>query len=62
MDDELVLYSYTCTECAHKGEVHREGDDHEDEQHICNACGAIVWLQWDGGVTFRLTYGKQTDR
>jgi predicted nucleic acid-binding Zn ribbon protein len=62
MDDELVLYSYTCIECAYKGEVHLTGDDHEDEQHNCNACGARVCLQWDGGVTFRLASGKQTDR
>lgn len=62
MGGALVLYSYTCADCAYKGEVQLTGDDHEDEPHRCKACGARVWLQWDGGVTFRLASGKQTDR
>ena len=62
MDSELVLYIYTCTECAYAGEVHLAGDDHEDEQQPCNTCDARVWLQWDAGVTFRAPSGKQTDR
>jgi predicted nucleic acid-binding Zn ribbon protein len=62
MDDDLVFYSYTCTECGHADGVHLRGDDHEGKQLDCSACGARVWLQWDGGVTFRLASGKQTDR
>jgi predicted nucleic acid-binding Zn ribbon protein len=62
MDDDLVFYSYKCAECGHAGSVHLAGHDHEDQQSNCNACGAMVWLQWDGGVTFRLASGKQADR
>lgn len=62
MGGALVLYSYTRAECAYKGEVQLTGDDHEDEPHKCNACGARVGLQRDGGVTFSLASGKQTDR
>lgn len=52
MDEEPVLYVYKCTQCRHAGEVHLPGDSHDGGPHECGSCGAKVYLEWDGGVTF----------
>jgi DNA-directed RNA polymerase subunit RPC12/RpoP len=49
---DLVLYTYKCAECGHVGGVQLAGDGHEGERAECTACGAVVLLEWDGGVTF----------
>jgi DNA-directed RNA polymerase subunit RPC12/RpoP len=52
MKSDLVLYTYKCAECGHVGGVQLAGDGHEGERAECTACGAVVLLEWDGGVTF----------
>lgn len=52
MDEDPVLYVYKCAQCRHAGEVHLPGDAHDGAPHECNSCGAKVYLEWDGGVTF----------
>lgn len=52
MDEDPVLYVYRCRECRHAGEVRLFGDAHDGAPHECSACGAKVFLEWEGGVTF----------
>jgi hypothetical protein len=51
MDDQ-VLYVYKCNQCNYSGEVHLPGDEHDGAPYECKMCGANVFLEWDGGVTF----------
>lgn len=46
-----VLYVYRCPGCGHRGETRRPDDTHDGEGMACPQCGAIVALEWDGGVT-----------
>ncbi|HBX74438.1 MAG: hypothetical protein CME44_03535 [Haliea sp.] len=48
--DQSVLYVYRCPACGHRGEVHHEDDTHEGDAGVCSDCGALVTLEWDGGV------------
>lgn len=52
MDDDQVLYVYKCKECGRDGQIHLSGDQHDGAPHECSSCGAKVFLEWDGGVTF----------
>ena len=52
MANDRVLYVYKCGQCNHTGKVYLPGDQHDGEPHECKACGAKVFLEWDGGVTF----------
>jgi transcription elongation factor Elf1 len=52
MDNDLVLYTYTCVACLHAGSIHIVDDGHDGEKSKCSVCGADVSLEWDGGVTF----------
>lgn len=59
MDDEPVLYVYKCSECNYAGQTHFPDDGHDGAAHACHACGAQVFLEWDGGVTFDVA--RQSD-
>lgn len=50
--DSEVLYVYSCSKCKHRGEQRHADDSHDGEASTCSACGAVVTLEWDGGVTF----------
>jgi hypothetical protein len=52
MDEDRVLYAYKCPGCLYDGQVYLSGDVHDGAPHECSACGAKVFLEWDGGVTF----------
>lgn len=39
-----------CPACGHRGEVHHEDDTHEGDAAVYSDCGALVTLEWDGGV------------
>jgi len=52
MDEDQVLYVYKCAQCRHAGKVPLRGDAHDGAPHECSSCGAKVYLEWDGGVTF----------
>ncbi|HBQ42377.1 MAG TPA: hypothetical protein DD808_17695 [Halieaceae bacterium] len=45
-----VLYVYRCIACDYRGETHRHDDSHDGDRAVCEHCGAIVVLEWDGGV------------
>lgn len=47
-----VYYVYGCRSCGHRGETRLAGDGHDGEASQCVVCGAVVKLEWDGGVTF----------
>lgn len=47
-----VLYVYNCAACGHRGDQHVDGDTHDGEASTCASRGALVTLEWDGGVTF----------
>ncbi|MFC6523128.1 hypothetical protein ACFQAT_28595 [Undibacterium arcticum] len=53
MKANLVLYVYKCAKCGYNGEMHLPGDGHAGESATCTVCGAVVTLEWDGGVTFQ---------
>lgn len=46
-----VLYVYACSECRHRGQRPLQDDSHDGEASTCSSCGAVVTLEWDGGVT-----------
>ncbi len=48
--DLPVLYVYRCAECDYRGETHRSNDTHDGDDAVCEQCGALVTLEWDGGV------------
>ncbi len=47
-----VLYVYRCPARGHAGQTKLSGDSHDGEAANCDSCGALVTLEWDGGVTF----------
>lgn len=51
-----VYYVYRCADCGHRGETCLGGDGFDGHPSSCAVCGAVVKLEWDGGVTF--TVGK----
>lgn len=46
---EPVLYVYRCGECGHRGQLHRP-EVQPEQSARCEACGADVVAEWDGGV------------
>lgn len=47
-----ILYVYRCRACAHAGQTKLSSDSHDGEAANYDVCGALVTLEWDGGVTF----------
>ncbi|WP_319001449.1 helix-turn-helix domain-containing protein [Burkholderia cepacia] len=45
-----VLYAIRCRACGYRGETRRPDDTHDGEGVPCPRCGAVVELEWDGGV------------
>lgn len=44
-----VLYAYHCSQCGHRGQIRRP-EEQETTSGECEACGADVIAEWDGGV------------
>lgn len=55
MSSDRVLYVYRCAACNHHGERHFSDDSHDGEPTACDVCGAVVKLEWDGGVMLHAT-------
>ncbi|MCW5182329.1 helix-turn-helix domain-containing protein, partial [Burkholderia cenocepacia] len=49
-DTTGVLYAIRCRACGYRGETRRPDDTHDGEGVPCPRCGAVVELEWDGGV------------
>jgi DNA-directed RNA polymerase subunit RPC12/RpoP len=47
----MVLYTYRCAVCSHRGKARHDDDSHDSDTAACTVCGAAVTLEWDGGVT-----------
>ena len=55
---DQVLYIYHCTAYGHHAKLYFPDDSHDGEPAVCMACGAPVWIEWDGGVTFHRPGGS----
>ena len=50
-----ILYVYQCTTCGHHDKEYFTDDTHDGDETECASCGAVVRLEWDGGVSLATT-------
>lgn len=56
---QQVLYAYHCDQCGHRGQL-RHPEEHETISAECEACGAAVAAEWDGGVELTSAAARPT--